>query len=83
MSLPDILSTTSYSASTHRREGLDILDIWFDSGVSWATVLGVENSPADLYLEGIDQFSGWFYSSPASPSPTRPPTTGSSCMGSP
>lgn len=40
----------------------DILDIWFDSGISWSHVL---NSPkvADLYLEGIDQFTGWFQSS--------------------
>lgn len=40
----------------------DILDIWFDSGISWMTVL---NPPkiADLYLEGVDQFTGWFQSS--------------------
>ena len=32
--------------------GSDILDIWFDSGISWAAVVG---GPADLYLEGLDQ----------------------------
>uniref|UniRef100_A0A2M4AI52 isoleucine--tRNA ligase n=1 Tax=Anopheles triannulatus TaxID=58253 RepID=A0A2M4AI52_9DIPT len=44
------------------KKGNDILDIWFDSGVSWCTVLGKERV-ADLYLEGIDQFTGWFQSS--------------------
>ncbi len=44
----------------------DILDVWFDSGVSFAAVLEKrENlrSPADLYLEGSDQHRGWFQSS--------------------
>ena len=62
LSLEEILSDTSYRASEHRREGLDIMDIWLDSGISWASVLG-DSAPADLYLEGLDQFSGWFYSS--------------------
>jgi len=38
------------------------LDIWFDSGISWSSVLPL-NKQADLYLEGIDQFGGWFQSS--------------------
>nr|CAD7407887.1 unnamed protein product [Timema cristinae] len=42
-------------------KGQDILDIWFDSGISWSCVL--EDKVADLYLEGIDQFTGWFQSS--------------------
>lgn len=42
-------------------QGMDILDIWFDSGSSWYSVLG--NSSANLYLEGVDQFNGWFQSS--------------------
>ncbi|XP_076060006.1 isoleucyl-tRNA synthetase, mitochondrial isoform X2 [Oratosquilla oratoria] len=42
-------------------KGSDILDIWFDSGSSWHCVL--EGKPADLYLEGVDQFNGWFQSS--------------------
>src|SRR4029078_12124387 len=42
----------------------DILDVWFDSGVSWAAV--VEADPrlggrADLYLEASDQHRGWFH----------------------
>jgi isoleucyl-tRNA synthetase len=44
----------------------DILDVWFDSGVSWAAVLETRPElryPADLYLEGSDQHRGWFHSS--------------------
>lgn len=44
----------------------DILDVWFDSGVSWAAVLrDREGLPpqADLYLEGSDQHRGWFHTS--------------------
>jgi isoleucyl-tRNA synthetase len=44
----------------------DILDVWFDSGVSHAAVLENRdylNSPAELYLEGSDQHRGWFHSS--------------------
>jgi isoleucyl-tRNA synthetase len=44
----------------------DILDVWFDSGVSHAAVLDHRdylNWPAELYLEGSDQHRGWFHSS--------------------
>lgn len=44
----------------------DILDVWFDSGVSHAAVLEKSEElawPADLYLEGSDQHRGWFHSS--------------------
>ncbi|AWV91295.1 isoleucyl-tRNA synthetase [Bradymonas sediminis] len=44
----------------------DILDVWFDSGVSWAAVLETKlgwGDVADLYLEGSDQHRGWFQSS--------------------
>jgi isoleucyl-tRNA synthetase len=41
----------------------DILDVWFDSGVSNFAVLDSDNIPADLYLEGSDQHRGWFQSS--------------------
>ncbi len=42
----------------------DILDVWFESGASFAAVLGKDNLtfPADLYLEGSDQHRGWFQS---------------------
>ena len=44
----------------------DILDVWFDSGSSHLAVLKESNGlrwPADLYLEGGDQYRGWFHSS--------------------
>ena len=39
----------------------DIFDIWFDSGSTFNTV--IKDRQADLYLEGVDQFNGWFQSS--------------------
>ena len=45
---------------------MDILDVWFDSGVSHAAVLKQRKElswPADMYLEGSDQHRGWFQSS--------------------
>ncbi|MDB4969417.1 MAG: isoleucyl-tRNA synthetase [Myxococcales bacterium] len=56
-------------------KGRDIVDVWFESGVSWAAVcegeksVGLDSStaedrrPIDLYLEGSDQHRGWFHSS--------------------
>jgi isoleucyl-tRNA synthetase len=51
--------------SAFRKEN-DILDVWFDSGVSHLAVLTEKNHlpwPSDLYLEGGDQYRGWFHSS--------------------
>ncbi len=48
------------------RKGTDTMDVWFDSGSSWAAVLEQREElryPADLYLEGSDQHRGWFQSS--------------------
>lgn len=48
------------------RKETDILDVWFDSGTSFAAVLEKRKElgfPADLYLEGSDQHRGWFHSS--------------------
>ncbi|MBZ5607922.1 MAG: isoleucine--tRNA ligase [Acidobacteriia bacterium] len=48
------------------RKETDILDVWFDSGVSHLAVLTQENRlpwPANMYLEGADQYRGWFHSS--------------------
>jgi isoleucyl-tRNA synthetase len=45
---------------------IDTLDVWFDSGVTHASVLETHEQlaiPADLYLEGSDQHRGWFQSS--------------------
>lgn len=44
----------------------DIMDVWFDSGTSHSAVCDARkdlNFPADLYLEGADQYRGWFQSS--------------------
>ncbi|MFV0555953.1 MAG: isoleucine--tRNA ligase [Lactovum sp.] len=44
----------------------DIMDVWFDSGSSWNGVLNGRSElsyPSDLYLEGSDQYRGWFNSS--------------------
>ncbi|MBP2622713.1 isoleucine--tRNA ligase [Streptococcus oricebi] len=44
----------------------DIMDVWFDSGSSWNGVVKTRPEltyPADLYLEGSDQYRGWFNSS--------------------
>jgi isoleucyl-tRNA synthetase len=53
------------SATSFRKE-TDILDVWFDSGSSHLAVLTPKNHlewPCDMYLEGGDQFRGWFHSS--------------------
>ena len=67
--VPDLLppgtSCPSCNGATFGKE-TDILDVWFDSGVSYACVCeGKENLgvPVDLYLEGSDQHRGWFHSS--------------------
>ncbi|MFZ5630805.1 MAG: isoleucine--tRNA ligase [Spirochaetota bacterium] len=52
--------------STDFEKESDILDVWFDSGVSWYAVLKDNPElayPADVYLEGSDQHRGWFQSS--------------------
>ena len=52
------------SMSFHK--GTDILDVWFDSGVCWASVQKKHPDmtfPADLYIEGSDQHRGWFHTS--------------------
>ncbi|NOY69465.1 MAG: isoleucine--tRNA ligase [Deltaproteobacteria bacterium] len=63
--LPEDTKCSSCGCSEFKKES-DILDVWFDSGVSHAAVLngrmGVDG-PADMYLEGSDQHRGWFHSS--------------------
>ncbi|AKL97543.1 isoleucine--tRNA ligase [Endomicrobium proavitum] len=58
----------SSCGSQNFRKEEDILDVWFDSGVSQEAVLSSGNYkdlqfPADLYLEGSDQHRGWFQTS--------------------
>lgn len=51
---------------THWKRETDILDVWFDSGTSFAAVIEQRPEcrfPADMYLEGSDQHRGWFHSS--------------------
>lgn len=53
---------------THFRKEKDIMDVWFDSGVSWKAVVEaradeLNHTPVDMYLEGSDQHRGWFQSS--------------------
>lgn len=70
--LPDGLACACGSTVFEKEE--DILDVWFDSGVSHAAVCEAReelNSPADLYLEGSDQHRGWFQSSLLTSTGTR------------
>jgi isoleucyl-tRNA synthetase len=63
--LPAGTKCPSCSGTAFRKE-MDIIDVWFESGSSHAAVLGHEPGlpwPADLYLEGGDQYRGWFHSS--------------------
>ena len=63
--LPDGFRCPECGSDSFRKE-MDILDVWFDSGVSHAAVLERREDlrwPADLYLEGSDQHRGWFQSS--------------------
>ncbi len=62
----DAKCPSCHSANFRKEE--DILDVWFDSGVSYEAVLSSGNYkdlefPADLYLEGSDQHRGWFQTS--------------------
>jgi isoleucyl-tRNA synthetase len=63
--LPPDTTCADCGGKTFEKES-DILDVWFDSGVSWYAVLKQNPDlgyPADVYLEGSDQHRGWFQSS--------------------
>jgi len=63
--LPDGFVCDACGGSAFERER-DILDVWFDSGSSHEAVLAQRPDlhwPADMYLEGTDQYRGWFQSS--------------------
>ena len=66
MEVADLLPESFRGSAEEYTKGTDTMDVWFDSGTSWA---GVSDSreelqyPADLYLEGSDQHRGWFQSS--------------------
>lgn len=63
--LPDGF-TSEHSPNNKFTKETDIMDVWFDSGASHQAVLKNRtdlNYPADLYMEGSDQYRGWFNSS--------------------
>ena len=63
--LPEGITCPACGHDQFRKE-TDIMDVWFDSGSTHAAVLETHPdlvSPADLYLEGSDQYRGWFQSS--------------------
>lgn len=58
--------TVCACGSSQFRKETDIMDVWFDSGSSHLAVLAARPElrwPADLYVEGSDQYRGWFNSS--------------------
>ena len=55
-----------HCGGVHFSKESDIMDVWFDSGSTWAAVADQRPElgyPADVYLEGGDQYRGWFQSS--------------------
>ena len=66
LSVEELLPETYRNNGRSYRKGTDTMDVWFDSGSSWAAVLQQRPElryPADMYLEGSDQHRGWFQSS--------------------
>ncbi|CAH9070211.1 unnamed protein product, partial [Cuscuta europaea] len=66
MTVEDLLPDNYRDRASEYKKGTDTMDVWFDSGSSWAAVLEKRSDlqyPADLYLEGTDQHRGWFQSS--------------------
>ena len=62
----DLLPPSHQEEADQWRKGTDTMDVWFDSGSSWAAIACQREGlsyPADLYLEGSDQHRGWFQSS--------------------
>ena len=58
----EIFSAAIDKNNKNLTKSMDIFDIWFDSGSTFNTILQ-KNQQANLYCEGVDQFSGWFQSS--------------------
>ena len=62
----ELLPESLRAEAANLTKGEDTMDVWFDSGSSWAGVVSAREElsyPADLYLEGSDQHRGWFQSS--------------------
>ena len=66
LSVEDLLPESYRNDGRTYRKGTDTMDVWFDSGSSWAAVAKQRDGltyPVDMYLEGSDQHRGWFQSS--------------------
>jgi isoleucyl-tRNA synthetase len=66
MSVAELLPEAYRNNGRNYRLGTDTMDVWFDSGSSWAAVAQKRDNltyPVDMYLEGSDQHRGWFQSS--------------------
>ena len=66
LSVAELLPESYRQNGKSYRRGTDTMDVWFDSGSSWAAVVQQRPElryPADIYLEGSDQHRGWFQSS--------------------
>ncbi|MEH1831207.1 MAG: isoleucine--tRNA ligase [Nostoc sp.] len=66
LSVEELLPQSYRQNGKSYRRGTDTMDVWFDSGSSWAAVVQQRPElryPADIYLEGSDQHRGWFQSS--------------------
>ncbi len=66
LSVEELLPESYRNNGRKYRKGTDTMDVWFDSGSSWAAVAKERDNlkyPADMYLEGSDQHRGWFQSS--------------------
>jgi isoleucyl-tRNA synthetase len=60
-------------AAAYEKRSIETMDVWFDSGSSWAGAMEARGigTPVDLYLEGSDQHRGWFQSSLLTHAATR------------
>jgi isoleucyl-tRNA synthetase len=66
LSIEELLPPSYRQNGREYRKGEDTMDVWFDSGSSWAAVAQTRPElkyPVDMYLEGSDQHRGWFQSS--------------------
>ncbi|MEO1621873.1 MAG: class I tRNA ligase family protein, partial [Cyanobacteria bacterium J06632_3] len=66
MSVEELLPESYRNNGRTYRKGYDTMDVWFDSGSSWAAVADQRDQlhyPVEMYLEGSDQHRGWFQSS--------------------
>ncbi|BAZ46643.1 isoleucyl-tRNA synthetase [Chondrocystis sp. NIES-4102] len=65
LSVAELLPESYRQNGRSYRKGTDTMDVWFDSGSSWAAVAQAKGLkyPVDMYLEGSDQHRGWFQSS--------------------